>query len=101
MNERKLMRATPMEMVLAPPEEADDAYPDGHWVRASTNLVFPSRVLYPDERVDDEVYCELRSPGSQAGGKSGCNQEDAFKAEALVLYRMLMHMGVIIAEDLV
>ena len=94
----KRLRATRIEMELAPPEEMDDAYPDGHWVRATTDLMFPSKVLYPDENLDDDIACALLSPGQQVGGKAGGDEEAAFEAEALVLTRMLTHLGIIITD---
>ena len=93
------VRATPIVMLLRPPEERDDSYPEGHWVHAGTNLAFPAKLLYRDENLDDEVLCELLSPGEQAGGKYGGDQEATFHKEALVLTRMLMHMGIVISEE--
>jgi len=98
MKDVKKLRATPMEMELEASTEGEDSYPDGHWVWASTNLIFPSKLLYPDENLDDEIYCALLSPGRQVGGKAGGDQDSAFQTEALVLTRMLMHLGIIISE---
>ena len=92
------LRATRIEMELAAPEERDDAYPDGHWVRAATDLMVPSKVLYPDEKIDDDIACALFSPGQQVGGKAGGDEQTAFEAEALALTRMLINMGIIITD---
>ena len=93
------LRAMPITKELVAPREGDDAYPDGHHVHAATELMFPSKVLYPDENVDDDIPCDLLSPGQQVGGKAGGDEEAAFEAEALALTRVLMHLGVIISEE--
>lgn len=93
------LRATPITMTLTESEEHDDSYPDGHWVYATTNLVFPSCVLYPGENLNDDPWCELRSPGDQAGGQTGVDEASVFASEAVVLTRMLSFMGVAIVDE--
>jgi hypothetical protein len=96
---RKL-RATPIEMHREEPEEHEDAYPDGCWVYAVTHLVFPPDVLYHGEKLEDDIWCRLLSPGEQVGGRAGGDEESAFEVEALVLTRMLSFLGIpIIAEE--
>jgi hypothetical protein len=96
---RKL-RATAIKMELEEPEEYEDCYPDGHWVYAKTDLIFPSRILDPDSKYDDDEWCVLRSPGEQAGGKTGEEEIAVFERQAVYLTRMLSYLGIpIIAEE--
>lgn len=96
----KRLRATPIKMELVEPEAHEDAYPDGSWVYAKTHLIFPSRIVRPDENFDDDDWCALLSPGDQAGGKTGQDPVAVFEQEAVYLTRMLSFMGIpIIAEE--
>ena len=96
----KRLRATPITIVLIEPEEGVDAYPDGFWVYAKTDLILPSKVVYPDENYADDVWCALHSPGDQAGGKTSREQVAVFEQEAVYLTRVLSYIGLpILAEE--